>query len=189
MLVARLTIHWHLEWLTEHSKVYFFMLNSAPKDPQVTQPEISQNVAEMLRLHEDILLEMKALVPDSHMQSTTAAQQQVKYPRWYSIESVEARSLEAPVTNARPGTDFSWFGTHRDQPLVMTAEDAAAIARVFERMVRKSYDKNTADDLNTDRLYDLAQTLLLIRGVWCQVRVYATEHGDAFEDHTKLVYL
>ena len=140
MLVARTTIHWDSEWLTEHIKVYFFMLSSAPKGPQVTQPEISQNVADMLRLHEDILLGVKALVPDSHLHSATAPRQQSKHPRWYSIESVEARSLEASVTNARSATDFSWFGTHRDRTLVMTAEEAAAIARVFERMVRNPKD-------------------------------------------------
>ena len=47
----------------------------------------------------------------------------------------------------------------------------------------------SAEEINTDGLFDLAQSLLFIRGVWRQVRIYATEHGDAFESHTKLVYV
>lgn len=138
-LVACRTLHWSLRWLTEHSKVYFFMLNSAPKGPQATQPEISQNVADMLRLHEDILLEIKALVPDSHMRSAAAAQQQSKHPRRCSIESAEPPPVEAIVRKARPTNDFSWFGTHKNQTLVTTPGEAADIAKIFERMVRKSY--------------------------------------------------
>ena len=112
------------------------MLSSAPKGPQATQPEISQNVANMLRLHENILLEMKALVSDSHLRSAATAQQQSKHPRWYSIESAEAPSIEAPARKARPPNDLSWFGTHRrNQTLVTTPREAAGVARVFERMV------------------------------------------------------
>ena len=111
------------------------MLSSAPKGPQATQPEISQNVANMLRLHEKILLEMKALVPDSHLRSAAATQQQSKHPRWYSIESAETPSIEIPVRKARPTNDSSWFGTHRNQILVTTPREAAGVARVFERMV------------------------------------------------------
>ena len=135
MLVAPTTPNWGLVSLTQHYKVYFFMLSSAPKGPQATQPEISQNVANMLRLHENILLEMKALVPDSHLRFAAAAQQQSKHPRWYSIESAEAPSIEVPVRKARPTNDLSWFGTHRKQTLVTTPREAAGIARVFERMV------------------------------------------------------
>ncbi len=123
------------------------MLDSAPKGPQATQPEISQNVADMLRLHEDILLEMKTLMPDSHMQSDVAAQQRSRHPRWYSVESVGASSGEGPIRKARLVNEFSWFGSHRDQNLVTTPREAAEIARVFERMVRnqglrKDYKKN-----------------------------------------------
>ena len=132
------TLHWDLGRLTEYFKVYFFMLDSAPKGPQATQPEISQNVADMLRLHEDILLEMKTLMPDSHMQSDAAAQQRSKHPRWYSVESVEASSGESAIRKARLVNEFSWFGSHRDRTLVTTPGEAAEIARVFERMVRIS---------------------------------------------------
>ena len=111
------------------------MLSSAPKGLQATQPEISQNVANMLRLHENILLEMKALVPDFHLRSAAAAQQQSKHPRWYSIESTEAPSIEIPVKATRPTNDLSCFGMHRNQTLVTTPREAAGIARVFERMV------------------------------------------------------
>lgn len=115
------------------------MLNSAPKGPQATQPEISQNVADMLRLHEDILLEIKALVPDSHIRSAAAAQQQSKHPRRCSVESAESPSVESIVRKVRPTNDFSWFGTHKNQTLVTTPGEAADIAKIFERMVRNSY--------------------------------------------------
>ena len=111
------------------------MLNSAPKGPQATQPEISQNVADMLRLHEDILLEMKTLTPDSHMQSNAAAQQRSKHPRWYSVESAEAPSGENAVWKARPTNDLFRFGSQRDRTLVTTPGEAADVARIFERMV------------------------------------------------------
>ena len=118
-------------------KVYLFMLNSAPKGPQATQPEITQNVADMLRLHEDILLEMKALMQGSHLQPDASPQQQSKHRRWYSVESTEAPLVEPPLTRARPVNDFYWFGLHRSRNLVTTPREAADIARIFERMVWK----------------------------------------------------
>ena len=45
-------------------------------------------------------------------------------------------------------------------------------------------EKNKAD-----RLHKPARTILLIRGVWCQVRVDATECGHAFEDYTELDHI
>lgn len=165
------------------------MLNSAPKGPQATQPEISQNVADMLRLHEDILLEIKTLMPDSHMQSEVAAQQRSNHPHRHSVESAEAPLGEGAMEKARPANEFPWFGSHRGRALVTTAGEAADIARVFERMVRDSHHPKIASKTKVDRLCEPAQTLLLVRGVWRQVRVYATEHGDAFEDHTKVVHV
>ena len=181
--------NWDLQLLTEYVKVYCFMLNSAPRGPQATQPEISQNVAGMLRLHEDILLEIKTLMPDSHMQSEAATQQRPKRPRWYSNESAEAPSDGNHIIKARPANHFSWFGSHRDRTLVTMPGEAADIARVFERMVRDSHHFSTAERIKVDQLCEPAQTLLLIRGVWRQVRIDATEHGNASEDNTKLVHV
>lgn len=165
------------------------MLNSAPKGPQATQPDISQNVADILRLHEDILLEMKTLMPDTHIQSDATAHQRSKHPRWYSVESAEASSGQSPHRKARPSNDFPRFGSHRDRALVTMPGEAADIARVFERMVRESHHLKIAEKIKVDRLCEPAQTFLLIRGVWRQVRVHVAEHGDAFEDHTKLVHI
>lgn len=141
----------------------------------------------MLRLHEDILLEMKTLMPNSHMQSDAAAQQRSKHPRWYSVESAEEPSGESPVIKARTANHSSQFGSHRDRTLVTMPGEAADVARVFERMVRDSHHPKIAEKIKANRLCESAQALLLIRGVWRQIRVHATEHGDAFEDHTKLV--
>ena len=122
-------------WLTEHPKVYLFMLSSAPKGPQATQPEISQNVADILRLHEDILREIKALMQKSQMQLDATIQWQSKHRRWYSVESTEAPSVETPVKKAWPTNDFPGFGIHKDRTLVTTPREAAEMARMFERMV------------------------------------------------------
>lgn len=138
------------------------MLNSAPKGPQPTQPEISQNVADILRLHEGILLEMKALMPDYHMQSGAATQQLSKHRRWYSVESAEAPSGEILVKMARPTNESFLFGTHRDRTLITTPKEAADIARVFERMVRHFYCPNLTEKIKADRPCGPAQTLLLI---------------------------
>ena len=126
-------------WLTEYCKVYFFMLNSAPKGPQATQPEISQNVADMLRLHEDILLEIKTLIPGFNMRFDVANQQQSNHLRGYSVESVEAMLGEDAVKKTRPANEHSWFGNHRSRTLHATAGEAAEVAKVFERMVRGSH--------------------------------------------------
>lgn len=183
------TLHWDPRLLTDDVKVYFFMLSSAPKGPQATQPDISQNVADILRLHEDILLQIKTLMPDAHMQSDAAAHQRSNHPRWYSVESAEVPSGESPVRKARPSIDFPWFGSHKDRTLVTMPGEAAEIARVFERMVREAHHPKIAEKIKADRLREPARTLLLIRGVRRQVRIHATEHGDAFEDHTKLVHV
>ena len=134
-----LNLRQELVWLTEYCKVYFFMLNSAPKGPQATQPEISQNVADMLRLHEDILLEIKSLMPGFNMQSDVAAQQQSNHRRGYSVESVEAVLGENAVKKTRPANEIAWFGNHRGRTLLVTAGEAAEVAKVFERMVRGSH--------------------------------------------------
>ena len=125
--------------LTEDCKVYFFMLNSAPKGPQATQPEISQNVADMLRLHEDILLEIKTLIPGFNVQSDVANQQQSNHRRGYSVESVEAMLGENAVKKARSAHANSWFGNHKGRTLLATAGEAAEVAKVFERMVCGSH--------------------------------------------------
>ena len=118
------------------------MLNSAPKGPQATQPEISQNVADMLRLHEDILLEIKTLMPGFNMQSDVANQQQSNHLRGYSVDSVEAMLGEKAVKKIRPAYEHSWFGNHRGRTLHATAGEAAEVAKVFERMVRRSHHPN-----------------------------------------------
>ena len=143
----------------------------------------------MLRLHEDILLEIKTLVPDSHMHFDAAAHQRSNHPRWYSVESTEAASGASLVRKARPANDSSWFGSYRDRSLVTTPAEAADIARVFECMVCDSCHPETAEKLKVNGLCVPAQTLLFIRGVWRQVRVYVTKYGDALEDHTKLVHV
>ena len=118
------------------------MLNSAPKGPQATQPEISQNVADMLRLHEDILHEIKTLMPGLNMQSNVANQQQSNHLRGYSVESVEAMLGENIVKKTRPANENSWFGHHRGRTLHATAGEAAEVAKVFERMVRGFHHPN-----------------------------------------------
>lgn len=159
-----MSLDWDLRLLIEYAKVYFFMLNSAPRGPQATQPEISQNVADMLHLHEDILLEMKTLMPNSHMPSHAAAQQRSKHPRWYSVESAEVPLGENSFRKARP-----WCGSQRDRTLVTMPGEAADIARIFERMVRDSHYPNIAENIKIDRLCGSARTLFLVRGVWRQV--------------------
>ena len=125
--------------LKDDSQVYMFMLDSAPKGPQATQPEISQNVADLLRLHEDILLQIKAVMPNTNMKSDALTGQQPRHRRWYSVESMEVASLGYFVKKARLANDFSWFGSHRgshkDRTLITTPGEAADIARVFERTV------------------------------------------------------
>ena len=115
------------------------MLNSAPKGPQATQPEISQNVADMLRLHEDILLEIKTLMPGFNMQSDVLNRHHSHHLRGYSVESVEAMLGENAAKKTRPANTHSWFGDHRVRTLHATAGEAAEVAKVFERMVRGSH--------------------------------------------------
>lgn len=119
----------------EGSKVYLNLLESTPK---MTQPELSQNVADMLRLHEEILAQIKRCLPDADLQSdiSVEAQEKSKIGRWGNVDNAEAPMGRKVVRMAWRSHDLFWFGHHKNRTLVTAPGEAADVARIFERMVR-----------------------------------------------------
>ena len=116
-------------WLINVRQVYAFILDSAPKIAQATQPGISQNIREMLCLHEGILLEITALITSSE------AQKRSKHVRWQSVETIEGVIVEKAFHAVRRSLDIPWFGRSKQHLKTIAPREAANVAKVFERMV------------------------------------------------------
>ena len=96
---------------------------------QATQPCLTQNVREMLRLHEGILLEIKGLITGLDVQK------QPKHGRWQSIETLEGVIVEKATNAVRRSLDIPWFGRFKQHTKSTAPREAADVAKVFERTV------------------------------------------------------
>ena len=83
----------------------------------------------MLRLHEEILLEIKALIVGNDLPKGK------KHARWRSIETLENIIGEKATQVVRRSLDAPWLGRSNDYTLVTAPKEAANVAKVFERMV------------------------------------------------------
>ncbi len=91
----------------------------------------------MLRLHEEILLEIKPLILGSadRPANGSGTHRLFEHGRWHSIESVEGMMGEKATSAIRRSLDVPWFGRFRNQTLVTSPREAADIVKVFERLV------------------------------------------------------
>lgn len=92
----------------------------------------------MLRLHEEILLEIKPLIWGSADRSANGSgtHRRFKHSRWHSIETLEGVMGDKATSAIRRSLDMPWFGRFKNQSLVTVPREAADIAKIFERLVR-----------------------------------------------------
>ena len=123
--------------LTQRCQVYLTIMISGSKAAQAAQPEISRNVEEMLRLHEDILLQTKVFLAASESKpgSSTAAQERSKHTRWLSYESLEGIVPGRTRSSTRHSLDLPWFRRPKSSTGVSSPAEVADVAKVFERKV------------------------------------------------------
>lgn len=120
------------------------ILDSGPKAIQAARPEFSRNVGDMLRLHEELLLQIETKLQSSmaHPSARAICLKMLKSGSWHISDSLGEMDLHT-VADKATGTgqqskDFFGFGRSKKHRLVTTAGEAADVASLFEHMVCRS---------------------------------------------------
>jgi hypothetical protein len=92
----------------------------------------------MLCLHEEILFEIKPLILGSadRPADSLGTYRRFKHSRWHSIEALEGVMGEKATNAIRRSLDVPWLGRSKHQNVISSPQEAADIARIFERLVR-----------------------------------------------------
>ncbi|KAL6714072.1 hypothetical protein ACLMJK_008566 [Lecanora helva] len=109
--------------------VYAHILDCAPKVAQAAQPGISQNVGEILHLHEEMLFEI-----DTHV-SRPESEMQPGHARGQSADTLESVFGEKITHAVRRSLDIPWLGRRKRQSRSTAPQEAAKVARIFDSMV------------------------------------------------------
>ena len=108
---------------------------------QAARSEFSRNVGDMLRLHEDLLLQIKKRLqnPMAHSESRFIRSKTFKHSRRHTSDSHDDLCSSTPgekvIATARPFKDVSLFLRFNKHRTGTTPDEAADVARLFEHMV------------------------------------------------------
>ena len=113
------------------------MIASTPNDFQRKSPQIHCNISEILTLHEELLLQIRRVIPDSELRSDHegAGLPRSKHTRWHSVESCSAATGASPMQVARRSFEATWFGRSKRGVLISEPREVAEVAKVFGRLV------------------------------------------------------
>ena len=91
----------------------------------------------MLRLHEEILLQVKISVTpfEGKPDASTEAQKRSKHIRWLSYENFEGLVPGRARSSARRSLEVPWFRRSKSYPGTTSPGEVADVARVFEHKV------------------------------------------------------
>lgn len=123
-----------------------------PSLSQHTQSSIQRNIAEILRLHEDLLRQLHHVLRDSevnqiHLRQGPSAKSGGRV-RWHSLD-ISGKMMDSnDASGRRKSFDISETWNNKKTALVAEPKQAADIARVFQNVVR---DNNIACLLHTRR--------------------------------------
>ncbi len=104
-----------------------------------TSDQIFRNVEDILSLHEELLLHIRFVMPDSELRSgptIVSSKRQSKHALFLSLEDPQATSSRKSVDLVRRSAELSWFGRPKRGILISEPREVAAVAKVFERFVR-----------------------------------------------------
>lgn len=123
--------------LTTNVQVYFTLIASSSNDFQRKSPQIHYNISEILKLHEELLLQVRRVIPDSELRSDHegAGLPRSKHARWHSLESASGAAGAGPMQVARRSIEATWYGRPKRGVLISEPREVAEIAKVFGRLV------------------------------------------------------
>ena len=133
---------WKMKQLKKAFKVYLTILNSGPRAIQAARPEFSRNVGDMLRLHEELLLQIETKLQNSmaHPGAGAICLNMLKRGTLQASDSLGDIELDTVAEKAtgtsRLSKEFFGFGRSKKHRLTTTAGEAADVANLFEHMVR-----------------------------------------------------
>ena len=96
------------------------------------QVEVERNLSEILILHEEILIQLKIFLRDA---SSRHSKTGTKHHRGSSGDSGESKIVQKDARGTRLSMESLWFRQFRARCLTSEAQEAAEIAKVFDRMV------------------------------------------------------
>ncbi|KAI9870394.1 MAG: hypothetical protein M1830_004299 [Pleopsidium flavum] len=125
------------------TNVYFTLLASVPSLSQHTQSSIQRNIAEILRLHEDLLRQLHLVLLDSdvnqiHLRQEPSAKSGA-HVRWHSLDISGKRTDSNDVGGRRKSFDISETRNNKRTALVAEPKQVADIARVFQNMMNRFF--------------------------------------------------
>lgn len=106
-----------------------------------TSDQIFRNVEDILSLHEELLLHIRFVMPDSELRSDTTrllSKRHTKHPLFLSMEDPQATSGRESVDMVRRSVELSWFGRPKKCILISEPREVSEVAKVFGRFVRES---------------------------------------------------
>ncbi len=106
-----------------------------------TSDQIFRNVEDILSLHEELLLNIRFVMPNSELSSDTTrllSKRQSKHPLFLSMENPQATSGRGSMDVIRRSVELSWFGRPKKVILISEPREVSEIAKVFGRFVQES---------------------------------------------------
>ena len=106
-----------------------------------TSDQIFRNVEDILSLHEELLLHIRFVMPDSELRSDTMrlpSARQSKHPRFPSADHPKIPPSGEPVDVVRRSIELLWYGRPKRGMLVSEPREVGEVAKVFGRFVWES---------------------------------------------------
>ncbi|MCJ1469436.1 hypothetical protein MMC07_008069 [Pseudocyphellaria aurata] len=121
--------------------VYFTLIASASHEFLRKSPQIRSNITEILTLHEELLIQIRRVMPDSELKSDPdgSGPLKVKHTRWRSVDSPSAAIGAGTMHVARRSIETTWFGRPKRGVLVSEPREVAEVAKVFGRLMGRFF--------------------------------------------------
>ena len=103
-----------------------------------TSAQIFRNVEDILNLHEELLLHIKFVVPNSELRSEPTklfSKRHSKHALFPTTDELQATSGWESVAMVRRSAELSWFGRQKRDILTSEPREVAEVAKAFGRFV------------------------------------------------------
>ena len=89
----------------------------------------------MLSLHEEILAQIKEVIPHSETKSTGPARKHYKHSRWHSFDAPRRSYGMEALQVARRSLEVTGFRQGQRDSLISEPWEVAEVSRIFDHMV------------------------------------------------------
>lgn len=115
------------------------ILTALPTLPGQTKLSIQNNISQILQLHEDLLSELHAIVPQADFTQSAQESQpmaRAKHIRFHSVDIIPGRLAEHKVARRlRHSLEIGRSPDRRSRGLAIETKTAEEIARIFNKHV------------------------------------------------------